>query len=153
MSATTRCVHRLASLPLRLGHRQQQSFTTTSTRLTDGVYTELTAMRTRTPFVDAFRRQQEGAKSVMKAIAPKTPSKPDVTPKKMQDSYHSVVCHVRHIFTCTHIDMLRLFPLAEIHGSWTTISTPVATSGLARYSWTLTLWPALLLTSIPGNLS
>lgn len=61
--------------------------------LTDGVYSELTAMRTRTPFIEAFKRQQEQKNS---SVAAKViPSKPKVTtdlsPKSMSESYHRVV--------------------------------------------------------------
>ena len=58
-------------------------------RLTDGVYKALTEMRVRTPWIEALRRSKElGNQS---AAAPEDPSEPDVTPKKMSDSYVGVV--------------------------------------------------------------
>jgi hypothetical protein len=66
-------------------------------RYTDGVYSELTAMRTRTPFIEAFRKEQE-RKSDVDASAPAygpTPDKaPSLSPKSMSDSYHRVASHI-----------------------------------------------------------
>lgn len=61
--------------------------------MTDGVYGELTAMRTRTPFIDAFRKrqEQEGGQSaaVTAPVGEKAPI--DTTPKRMSESFHKVV--------------------------------------------------------------
>jgi acyl-coenzyme A thioesterase 9 len=53
------------------------------------VYRELTAMRTRTPFIEAFRKQKEG-----KGSPPISTDKVqrDLSPKTMSDSYTRVVC-------------------------------------------------------------
>jgi hypothetical protein len=64
---------------------------------TDGVYSELTAMRTRTPFIEAFRKEQE-RKSSADAPAPAHGPTPDkvlsLSLKSMSDSYHRVASHV-----------------------------------------------------------
>jgi acyl-coenzyme A thioesterase 9 len=48
-------------------------------------------MRTRTPFIEAFRKQQVNklAKPVSTDIVER-----DLSPKSMSDSYHKVVCHI-----------------------------------------------------------
>lgn len=71
---------------------------TTSRRRTDGVFRELTDQRVQMPWVDAFRKQQkEGYDPAQTKGPPETPKDRDLTPKKMKDSYHSVVssklCH------------------------------------------------------------
>lgn len=64
-------------------------FHATPTYATDGVFKALTEMRVRTPWIEALRRSKEiGNQS---AAAPEDPPKPDLTPKKMSDSYVSVV--------------------------------------------------------------
>ena len=61
--------------------------------LTDGVFGELTAMRTRMPFIEAFKRQVEKDNGAI--VAQSGHSKPEVknelSPKTMSDSYHRVV--------------------------------------------------------------
>lgn len=60
------------------------------------MYRELTAMRTATPFIDAFRAQQlrkEGKAPEKKNDKPLEPV--DTTPKRMSDSYHSVVSQLK----------------------------------------------------------
>ncbi len=42
------------------------------------------------PWVEAFRKQQREEASGIPGEAP-APAKPDLTPKQMSDSYHSVV--------------------------------------------------------------
>lgn len=75
----------------RYALRQQRQFTSTPKCLTDGVYGELTAMRTRTPFIKAFREKQEGNQSaaVGASVGEKAPI--DTTPKRMSESFHKVV--------------------------------------------------------------
>ena len=61
------------------------------------MYRELTAMRTATPFIDAFRAEQ--LRKEGKAPEKKEDDKPlepvDTTPKRMSDSYHSVVSQLK----------------------------------------------------------
>ncbi|RMZ92263.1 hypothetical protein DV736_g474, partial [Chaetothyriales sp. CBS 134916] len=67
----------------------RRSFHQSAVVSTDGVYEELTAMRVRTPWIVALRRSQEtGSKSP--ALSGDRVH-PDLTPKKMSDSYVSVV--------------------------------------------------------------
>lgn len=84
--------------------RQQRHFASTSKCLTDGVYGELTAMRTRTPFIEAFRKQQEGSQSTATAesAGEKVPINTD--PKRMSESFHKVVSICRVIFWRAIID-------------------------------------------------
>ena len=55
---------------------------------TDGVFRGLTDTRLRTPWIEAFRLQQEGKGNQNEEEVPK---ERDLTPKKMSDSYHRVV--------------------------------------------------------------
>ena len=67
----------------------------TTVRHTDGVYTALTEMRVRTPWIEALRTQQkDGIDPRKKSAQPATPPARDLTPKKMSDSYHRVVCTI-----------------------------------------------------------
>jgi hypothetical protein len=68
--------------------RSIRSFSASSRWRTDGVYQELTAMRTRTPFIEAFREQQKG---LVKAPISTENVERDLSPKSMSDSYHRVV--------------------------------------------------------------
>ena len=68
------------------------NFHTTAIRNTDGVYTALTEMRVKTPWIEALRKQQEdGVDPRRKSDKPATPPDRDLTPKKMSDSFHRVV--------------------------------------------------------------
>lgn len=59
---------------------------------TDGVFRELTSMRVRTPWVEALhQQQQEGQQPGKPSGRPEVPKDRDLTPKRMSDSYHSVV--------------------------------------------------------------
>jgi acyl-coenzyme A thioesterase 9 len=76
--------------------RQRRAFSIFAPCLTDGVYSELTAMRTRTPFIEAFRKQQEerngAANAATGGIKTSRPEvKLDLSPKTMSESYHRVV--------------------------------------------------------------
>ena len=63
-------------------HSSKRPFHTTKLRATDGVYKAITEMRIRTPWVEALRKSREGS-----AGAPNESIKPDLTPKKMSDSF------------------------------------------------------------------
>lgn len=59
---------------------------------TDGVFKELTSMRVRTPWVEAFRKQEaEGKQPAEPSGKPEVPKNRDLKAKHMNDSYHSVV--------------------------------------------------------------
>lgn len=86
---------------IRPVQRQCRYFSASSSCRTDGVYSELTAMRTRTPFIEAFRKEQErksNADSASLAHASRPDSAPNLLPKSMSDSYHRVVSHVTNDF-------------------------------------------------------
>jgi acyl-coenzyme A thioesterase 9 len=69
-----------------------RSFRTTSPGRTDGVFRELTAQRLQTPWVEALRKQQaESKSSAEKSAPPHVPKERELTPKRMDDSYHKVV--------------------------------------------------------------
>nr|POE94298.1 hypothetical protein CFP56_16538 [Quercus suber] len=68
-------------------HRQ---FSTTLPRKTDGVFRALTDQRVQTPWVEAFRKKQREGMPKPSGQS-ETPKDRDLTPKKMTDSYHSVV--------------------------------------------------------------
>lgn len=69
-----------------------RTFHSSSPQRTDGVFRELTAQRVRTPWIEAFRKQQEEGKNT-KDSSPKplVPKERKLEPKRMQDSYSSVV--------------------------------------------------------------
>jgi hypothetical protein len=73
--------------------RQIRYFSASIARRTDGVYSELTAMRTRTPFIDAVRKRQEGGGSTVKH-EPTEKLERDISPKSMSDSFTRVVNHM-----------------------------------------------------------
>jgi len=85
---------------LRPVQRKYRYFSVSSPCRTDGVYSELTAMRTRTPFIEALRKEQE-RKSSAQSASPAHESRPEpapsLLPKSMSDSYHRVVGHVTGI--------------------------------------------------------
>lgn len=65
---------------------------TSPTYRTDGVYKDLTAMRVRTPWIEALRKKRvEGIDPTKKSHTPETPPDRDLKPKKMSDSFHRVV--------------------------------------------------------------
>ena len=86
---------------------------------TDGVYQELTAMRVKTPYIEALKKQQEDGADTTKKFAESTkPSERDLSPKKMSDSYHKVVRYSQEIITylsgscdarSCHLHMIRGF--------------------------------------------
>ncbi|PNS14037.1 hypothetical protein CAC42_6550 [Sphaceloma murrayae] len=72
--------------------RQVRLLSSSATRQTDGVFTALTESRIKTPWIDAFRAQQEAeAKGKTGSDEPATPIERDLTARKMSDSYYSVV--------------------------------------------------------------
>ena len=79
------------ALPPQIPGRSRP-FSACSRCRTDGVYRELTAMRTRVPFIEAFRNQQNGT-TKSQATSTKKMER-DLTPKTMSDSYTKVVSHV-----------------------------------------------------------
>ena len=67
---------------------------------TDGVYQELTAMRVKTPYIEALRKQQEDGEYTAKNSGESSkPPDRDLSPKKMSDSYHKVVRYSQEITT------------------------------------------------------
>lgn len=66
----------------------RRGFSSSFPRRTDGVFRELTSMRVRTPWVKALREQQGGKQPIER---PEVPKNRDLPPKRMSDSYHSVV--------------------------------------------------------------
>ena len=69
-----------------------RSFSTTPRTRTDGVFRELTDQRVQMPWIEAFRKQQRaGHAQPQDSGVPQTPKDRDLSPKKMGDSYHSVV--------------------------------------------------------------
>ena len=76
---------------------QQRHLSLTAQRRTDGVFRALTNERISKPWIQAFReRQQQGENAPSKGDgSPQTPANRDLTPKKMSDSYHSVVGPLR----------------------------------------------------------
>lgn len=91
---------RLLQAALGPVHRQQlahswrtrRCFHATPIRSTDGVSEALTEMRVRTPWIEALRKSRKtGSQSAAVAT---DPVKPDLTPKKMSDSYFKFVCIV-----------------------------------------------------------
>ncbi|KAJ5176298.1 uncharacterized protein N7482_002175 [Penicillium canariense] len=48
-------------------------------------------MRVKTPWIEALTRSREAARESKEGVQPKTPVKPDLTPKKMSDGYYSAI--------------------------------------------------------------
>jgi acyl-coenzyme A thioesterase 9 len=69
-----------------------RTFHTTSTQQTDGVFRALTEQRVRTPWIEALRKQQaEGTTPGQASGKQEVPSNRDLSPKRMEESYHSVI--------------------------------------------------------------
>ncbi|KAK5090014.1 hypothetical protein LTR05_000183 [Lithohypha guttulata] len=77
--------HRLWTGPYHL--EGLRAFSSLPPRCTDGVYKELTAMRVRKPWIEAFRESQKLEKDSTQKEHPR----PDTTPKSMRDSYVRVI--------------------------------------------------------------
>ncbi len=82
-----RTISRLAyspsrTIPLRAFHSSNHN-------LTDGVFKALTEMRVRKPWIEALREKKEAEQNP--AAVKQKPVQVDLTPKKMSDSYVSLV--------------------------------------------------------------
>jgi hypothetical protein len=111
LNMSTSTLNRLAGLSCRAKSvsrtaqritRSRRTFCGSASRRTDGVFRELTAMRTPTPWIEAFNRRKEQEEKEKSGVAPEssgsdaagqTSSKPQtpLPPKRMSESYHSVV--------------------------------------------------------------
>ncbi|KAI1431086.1 Thioesterase/thiol ester dehydrase-isomerase [Xylaria sp. CBS 124048] len=89
-SSALKTPKKLRALPSRQATRLLHS---TPVRQTDGVFSGLTDGRLRLPWIEAFRRQQEGKDA---ALHDDLPAQRDMSPKKMSDSYHRVVLPLAH---------------------------------------------------------
>lgn len=70
----------------------RRTFSISAADRTDGVFRALTEERVQMPWVEAFRKQQTDGKAAHEPSGkPETPADRDLSPRKMQDSYHSVV--------------------------------------------------------------
>ncbi|KID96116.1 acyl-coenzyme A thioesterase 9, partial [Metarhizium majus ARSEF 297] len=88
MRCLVRAQQRARHSPCRLVQRRQ--LCNTPHRQTDGVFRALTEQRMQVPWIEAFRKQQcETANKSQRE--PPAAAQPDLTPKKMSDSYHSVI--------------------------------------------------------------
>ena len=79
-------------------HQRQTlaKFHSSCTLSTDGVFRALTESRVQTPWIEAFRKQQrEGQDPAKASQKPVTPANRKLEPKRMSDSYHSVVSGLR----------------------------------------------------------
>lgn len=63
-------------------------FHVTTPSHTDGIFRGLTDERLPTPWIEAWRKQQEGQATV---VLEAKPQERDLSPRKMSDSYHRVV--------------------------------------------------------------
>ena len=79
-------------------------FHSTSTTRTDGVYKELTEMRVRTPWIQALKERKEAEQHPDTSVA--EPIKPDLRPKRMQDSYVKLVLPLSVSICDTHCSAL-----------------------------------------------
>lgn len=89
MTPSLRSAHPMRALqliPRTSTGPSRRSFHNAQPRCTDGVYKAITAMRTPKPWIEALRESRERS-----AGAPTSYPKPDLTPKKMSDSYYRVV--------------------------------------------------------------
>ena len=76
----------------RLRQQTRRPFSTTIRPHTDGVFRALTENRIQTPWIDALREKERGGHDPTKPSGkPETPNDRDLSPKRMSDSYHSVV--------------------------------------------------------------
>lgn len=67
-------------------------FSSCQVRNTDGVYSALTEMRVKTPWVEALKSKgKEGSEKIESPQISTELTGRDLTPKKMSDSYHRVV--------------------------------------------------------------
>src|SRR3954462_9164706 len=71
--------------------RSKRLFHTSQFKATDGVYKAITEMRIHTPWIEALRKSREES-----AGAPTELVKPDLSPKKMSDSFVKFVSLQEH---------------------------------------------------------
>ncbi|KAF1921934.1 HotDog domain-containing protein [Ampelomyces quisqualis] len=94
-AALLRLTSRSACSQLRapvLSTTSRRNFHGSPSQRTDGVFKELTSMRVRTPWVEAFRKQEkEGKQAAEPSGKPEVPKNRNLKAKHMNDSYHSVV--------------------------------------------------------------
>ena len=68
------------------------AFSTKAPCMIDGVYSELTAMRTQIPFVEALKKKQaQEASDAGNSSTPSATTQPELRPKTMSESFHRVV--------------------------------------------------------------
>lgn len=74
-------------------HDESRWFGTTVPRATDGVFRGLTDGRLPTPWIEAFRKQQQQQHEAEKGTAAHDarPKERDLSPRRMSDSYHRVI--------------------------------------------------------------
>ena len=93
ISRTTECncAHSLLR-SLSIASSPSRGFHSSSPQRTDGVFRELTAQRLQTPWIEALRKQQqEGNNPATASGTPQVPKERKLEPKRMNDSYHSVI--------------------------------------------------------------
>ncbi|KAF2223568.1 HotDog domain-containing protein [Elsinoe ampelina] len=71
----------------------RRTMSSTAVRHTDGVFRALTESRIQTPWIDAFRAQEEAERTGKTggSSEPATPPSRDLTPRKVSDSYYRVI--------------------------------------------------------------
>ncbi|TVY26649.1 Acyl-coenzyme A thioesterase, mitochondrial [Lachnellula hyalina] len=82
LTSSLRATH-LSARPTR------RAFSACARCRTDGVYSELTAMRTSTPFIEAFKKQRDDKTKIHPVSTNKVER--DLSPKTMQDSHTRVI--------------------------------------------------------------
>lgn len=96
--ASCRCAE-----PIPICSIGRRNFRSSASRRTDGVFRELTEQRVRKPWIEALRNKQNDGKDPTKPSSEeKTPNDRQLEPKRMSDSYHSVV---RRITPVDEIDI------------------------------------------------
>ena len=71
--------------PLRGAIASRRKFSTSQATRAHGVFAGIASSRMTTPWIDAYNHQHE------KGVAQSVPTR-DLSPKKMSDSYHKMVC-------------------------------------------------------------
>lgn len=93
-------------------------------------------MRVKTPWIEALTQSREAARESREGVPPPTPVKPELTPKKMSDSYYSAVCMKPKgdYSKCVANYIRRRFCLwPKINGFWIPISMPRGISGRIKF--------------------
>ena len=112
---------------VQLAASQKQFFRISINQQTDGVYKALTEMRVRTPWIEALRQSRES--SSPNSMSPPEPVKPDLTPKRMSDSY----------FRCVCLSFDDLHSWLNHHSDTASSSGPMAARHLRQLFWPDTL--------------